>query len=85
MLRSDHTTRRQVPRPRVLESVAPAVAGMGGKMEGTAEGRWATTQRTRMDMVREHLLARSVVARSGALVSRDHAGFAAKHSNKNKH
>ena len=76
-MRSDHTTRRQVPRPRVLESVAPAVAGMGGKTEGTAEGRLVTTTRMRMDTVREHLLARLVAARSGASVSHDYAAFIA--------
>ena len=75
-MRSDHTTRRQVPRPRVLESVAPAVAGMGGKTEGTAEGRLVTTTRMRMDTVREHLLARLVAARSGASVSHGYAVFA---------
>ena len=76
-MRSDHTTRRQVPRPRVLESVAPAVAGMGGKTEGTAEGRLVITTRMRMDTVREHLLARLVAARSGASVSHDYAAFIA--------
>ena len=50
---------------------------MGGKTEGTAEGRLVTTTRMRMDTVREHLLARLVAARSGASVSHDYAAFIA--------
>lgn len=79
---SDRTTRHRVPLPRVLESVAPAVAGMGGKTEGIAEGSWATTTRTRTATAREHLLARLVAARSGALVSHDYAAFAAENTHK---
>lgn len=79
-MRNDRTTRRQVPRPRVLGLVVPAVAGTGDRMEGTAEGRLVTTTRMQTDTVREHLPARSVAARSGALVSHDYAALSAENT-----
>jgi len=42
-MRNDRITPRRVPRPRVPESVALDVAGMGGKTAGTAEDRLETT------------------------------------------